>query len=569
VNSVPERGARSGKIGSKMAAVDLPQSEPRTTARGPATVPGSVDFVWRVLWLLNLFRLGLGVVLLGVFFLVIDPHIVGESNPQLALAAMLTMISFSVANSWLLRERKLGSSAQVYLQLGLDLAAITVLMHASGGISSGVGGLLVVSVGALALLVERDRAYLVAALAAIAILGEQTFALLQGSTESSQYAPAGILGAVIFVIAVVVQALRHRILETEALAEQRGVDLRNLAELNQYIVQHLRESIVVVDTDDEVRLMNESAARQLGTASRRGDRALQEVSPELANRLEVWRVQGRPIGMTPPKFSSADGSTTITPHFAALGSERNGGTLIFLEDMSLLAERAQKTKLASLGRLSASIAHEIRNPVGAMSHAGQLLAESPEISPAEQRLTDIIRVNAGRVSQIVESMLTLSRREKTQPEQLDLASWLDQFRREFEQTLELYEGTVRCTDVAPGLTVRIDPTHLHQVAWNLCDNALKYASEAAGALTVDLRCGLLDHSGRAFLEVADRGPGIDPEKIDEVFEPFYTGKDGGTGLGLFICRELCECNGAGLSYQQRAGGGSVFRIVFSDSNRWR
>jgi two-component system sensor histidine kinase PilS (NtrC family) len=522
-----------------------------------------------VLWLLNLFRLGLGALLLGVFFLVIDPHIVGESSPQLALMAMLTMIGFSVANSWLLRERKLSAPAQGYLQLGVDLATIAVLMHASGGVSSGVGGLLIVSVGALALLVERDRAYLVAALAAFAILGEQTFSLIQGSTASSQYAPAGILGAVIFVITVVVQALRNRMLETEAIAEQRGVDLRNLAELNQYIVQHLRESIVVVDANDEVRLMNESAAQQLGSASSRADQALHEVSPELANRIEVWRVQGRPIGMTLPKFSSADGSTTIAPHFAALGSERNGGTLIFLEDMSLLAERVQKTKLASLGRLSASIAHEIRNPIGAMSHAGQLLAESPEINAAEQRLTDIIRVNAARVSQIVESMLTLSRREKTQPEQIELGSWLEQFRHEFEQTLELFEGTVRCTDITPELIVRMDPTHLHQVVWNLCDNAVKYASEAAGAITVDLRCGLLEHSGRGFLEVADRGPGIDPEKLDEVFEPFYTGKDGGTGLGLFICRELCECNGASLSYQQRAGGGSVFRIVFSDLNRWQ
>ena len=237
--------------------------------------------------------------------------------------------------------------------------------------------------------------------------------------------------------------------------------------------------------------------------------------------------------------------------------------------MSLIAERAQTTKLASLGRLSASIAHEIRNPVGAMSHAGQLLAESPVISPAEKRLTDIIRVNGSRVSQIVESMLTLSRRDTTQPEQIPLAPWLDHFCHEFVQTLELYEDTVRCAETAADLVVRIDPTHLHQIIWNLCDNAVKYASETAGAIEVELSCGRLEHSGRGYLEVADRGPGIDADKVEEVFEPFYTGKDGGTGLGLYICRELCECNGASLSYQPRPGGGSVFRIVFSDTNRWQ
>lgn len=552
-----------------MAAVDAVQSVPARPARNPAGVPGSAEFVWRVLWLLNLFRLGLGTVLLGAFYLLPDPRIVGESNPRLALAAMAVMISFSIVNLWLLGERKLSASIQGYLQLTLDLAAIVLLMHASGGISSGVGGLLIVSVGALALVVERDRAFLVAALAALAILAEQTFATLQGSAGTSQYAPAGILGAVIFVIAMVVQALRHRMLETEALAEQRGVDLRNLAELNQYIVQHLRESIVVVDGEDRVRLMNESAAGQLGATGRRADEALRDISPELANRLEVWRVQGRPHAMTSPNFTTADGSTTITPHFAALGNEKNGGTLIFLEDMSLIAERAQTTKLASLGRLSASIAHEIRNPVGAMSHAGQLLGESATIGAEEKRLTDIIRVNGSRVSQIVESMLTLSRRDTTQPEQIHLTPWLVQFSREFVHSLELYEDTVRCSETLDDLVVRMDPTHLHQILWNLCENAVKYASEAAGAIAVELSCGRLEHSGRGYLEVADRGPGIPPDKVDDVFEPFYTGKHGGTGLGLYICRELCECNGGSLSYQPRPGGGSVFRIVFSDSNRWQ
>ena len=137
-----------------MAAVDVIPSGPPKATSPSATILGSEDFAWRVLWLLNLFRLGLGALLLGVFFLVIDPHIVGESIPQLALMAMLTMIGFSVANSWLLRERKLSAPAQGYLQLGVDLATIAVLMHASGGVSSGVGGLLIVSVGALALLVS-------------------------------------------------------------------------------------------------------------------------------------------------------------------------------------------------------------------------------------------------------------------------------------------------------------------------------------------------------------------------------------------------------------------------------
>jgi len=553
-----------------MSAVEALQA-PRVS-RGHTTLPlpGSEDFAWRVLILLNVFRITLGSLLLGVFLAVQDPHIIGETNPSVAWGTLVAMLTAGVLEIWLLRLRKPSAMIQIHLQLALDLIVINALMHASGGVSSGVGGLLVVSVGALSLLVRAERAFLFAAVTALSILGEQTFSYLQNVTDSAQFAPAGILGAVIFVLAMVVQLLRSRMLETEALAEQRGVDLQNLAELNQYIVQHLRESIVVVDGDDCVRLMNESAATHLGATTRRSGQPLRDISNELQNRLDVWRDRGSPPGRPPPNFSSADSSTAINPHFAPLGADRSGGMLIFLEDTSLLAERVQQTKLAALGRLSASIAHEIRNPVGAMSHAGQLLAESPTGGDDERRLTDIIRVNSRRISQIVDSVLALSRRDKTEPELLQLAAWLQDFTREFIETLELYEGTVAVSDESSGvLNVRMDPTHLHQIIWNLCDNAVKYASETAGAIAVEIKCGRLDSSHRPYLEIADRGPGIGPDKVEQVFEPFYTGKDGGTGLGLFISRELCECNGATLRYRPRPGGGSLFRIVFADPDRWQ
>jgi two-component system sensor histidine kinase PilS (NtrC family) len=239
-----------------------------------------------------------------------------------------------------------------------------------------------------------------------------------------------------------------------------------------------------------------------------------------------------------------------------------------LEDSIVLAEKAQQQKLAALGRLSASIAHEIRNPIGAMSHAGQLLAESPSMGEGEQRLTNIIQTNATRVSDIVDSVLGLSRRDAIQPEEILLSTWLPDFAQEFGRTLELYEDAVEVHSASNDLAVRMDPTHLRQVVWNLCDNAVKYASEAAGAITVSLECGRLS-GGRPFLDIADRGPGIEPESIDEVFEPFYTAGRGGTGLGLFISKQLCECNGATLRYQARTGGGSIFRIVFADPDRWQ
>jgi two-component system sensor histidine kinase PilS (NtrC family) len=548
-----------------MSAVDAVDTQRAKSAPRPAANSATADFAWRVLILLNLFRLSVGAVLLAVFYLVDAPRIVGETDDTLAWRSLMGLLLAGCVFLVLLQRRKPSTRAQTYLQFGTDLIAVALLIHASGGISSGIGGVLIVSVGALALLLPAERAFLLAAVSTLVLLGQQTFAQLQGITTSAQFAPVGILGAVIFVITAVVQLLRTRLVETEALAEQRGLDLRNLVELNEYIIQHLRESIVVVDGEDQVRLINESAVKHLGAPSSSGELGLDAISPELASQLRRWR-EG--VDRTRTAFSSPDGAN-IQPHFAPLSSGRDGGVVIFLEDTSLIAERVQQAKLAALGRLSASIAHEIRNPLGAMSHAGQLLAESPSMGADEHRLTDIIRVNARRVSQIVESVLALSRREAARPESLQLIPWVEDFTREFVQTLELYEGAVRLVGSSSDSEVRMDPTHLHQILWNLCDNAVKYASAAAGAIAVEISCGVLEPSGRPYLEVADRGPGIKPDKVEQIFEPFYTSQPGGTGLGLYISRELAERNGATLRYQPRPGGGSAFRIVFADPKRWQ
>jgi two-component system sensor histidine kinase PilS (NtrC family) len=549
-----------------MSAVDAVETQ-RTRA-SPRAFGSSVaaDFAWRVLVLLNLFRLSVGAVLLTVFYLVDTPRIVGGTDDVLAWRTLVAWLGAGCVFLFLLQRRTPSTQLQTYLQFATDLVAVVVLIHASGGISSGLGGVLIVSVGTLALLLATERAFLLAAISALVLLAEQTYAQLSGITTAEQFAPVGILGAVIFVITAVVQLLRTRLVESEALAEQRGIDLRNLVELNDYIIQHLRESIVVVDGENHVRLINESAVKQLAVSVRPGEVSLSSVSAELAEQLARWR-SGANVDRSQMAFGAPDG-TNIQPHFAPLSSGRTGGVVIFLEDTSLIAERVQQAKLAALGRLSASIAHEIRNPLGAMSHAGQLLAESPSMGKDEQRLTDIIRLNARRVSQIVESVLALSRREAARPERLQLVPWTEDFVREFVQTLELYEGAVSLAPGPTDLEVRMDPTHLHQILWNLCDNAVKYASVAAGAIAVELSCGTLEPSGRPYLEVADRGPGINPDKVEQVFEPFYTSQPGGTGLGLYISRELAERNGAALRYQPRAGGGSVFRIVFADPRRW-
>jgi two-component system sensor histidine kinase PilS (NtrC family) len=189
------------------------------------------------------------------------------------------------------------------------------------------------------------------------------------------------------------------------------------------------------------------------------------------------------------------------------------------------------------------------------------------MGPDERRLTDIIRSNSERVSTIINNVLQLSRREATKPTRLMLGDWLEDFLDEFCETMQVPLTRIAVHEDAADLEVRIDPTHLRQVVWNLCENAIKYGEPRDG-ISLEIRVSRLNPSNRPCLAVSDRGPGIEVKAVDRIFEPFFTGRKGGTGLGLFIARELCQLNRALLLYEPRSGGGSTFRIVFSDPQRW-
>lgn len=532
----------------------------------PAEEP---DLTWRVLGTLNVFRLLVAVMLLGLFFASGDPRFFGDRYPALFSATAAGYLVFSVVSGLAIRQRWVSAGLQALAQITADIAAIVILMHASGGITSGLGGLLVVFLGAGSLVLPLQAPVIFAALAALAVLGEQFFSQLGGVSDAGNYSAAGILGAIIFAISMAVRPLARRIQISEALARQRGVDLANLSELNEYIVQHLRESIVVVDADNKIRLINGSAAQLLGAPEPSHGQPLSRASEDLNDYLNNWRADPTIKSHTEFTMIADDNSARLAAHIALLGKGdgRQGPVLIFVEDSSIMNARVQQSKLASLGRLSASIAHEIRNPVGAMSHAGQLLAESAQLSDDEKRLTEIIRTHSERVSHIIDNVLQLSRRESSRPERFQLEPWLEDFAQEFSRTLELQEGELAAASVEQGLEVRMDPSHLRQVLWNLCDNAVKYASETGGIL-VELHAGRMQRTGQPFLEVLDQGHGVDPTTVDKIFEPFYTDRSGGTGLGLYISRELCELNRATLVYQDREQGGSIFRVVFADPDRW-
>jgi two-component system sensor histidine kinase PilS (NtrC family) len=527
------------------------------------------DLTWRVLSTLNATRILVAVGLLSLFFAGGEPRVFGGQSPTMFSATAAGYLVFAVLSAISLYKRWMPLGVQSVSQSLVDIVAVVILMHASGGIESGLGGLLIVFIGAGSLVMPLQFPTILAALATFAILGEQLYAQLSGSSSGANYPAAGIVSAIIFAMALASRPLGRRIQASEALALQRGVDLRNLSQLNEYIVQHLRESIIVIDASDEVRLHNASAATLLGAPQQVSGLPLSNVFEPLANYLQNWRLDHDLTSH--PEFTviSSTNNLPVTAHLAPLGrdGERDGPVLVFLEDASLMNERVQQSKLASLGRLSASIAHEIRNPVGAMSHAAQLLAEAEDINEDDLRLTEIIKTHSSRVSHIIDNMLQLSRRETSRPERVALSEWLAEFADEFSRTLELQEGEFSVAEIAADLEVRMDRSQLRQVLWNLCDNAIKYASETGGIM-VEIEAGRLSGQGRPYVEVLDHGLGVDAATAEKMFEPFYTERAGGTGLGLYISRELCELNRATLLYLDRPDGGSIFRIVFTDPDRW-
>ena len=527
------------------------------------------DLSRRLLVRINAFRLLVGVVLLGLFFVNSDPRFFGHENPALYVGTATAYLLLAALAGLVMRQRQGPSAPLATSQIVVDIIAIGAMMHASSGISSGIGGLLVIFVGAGSLVLPTRFPVILATFATFVILGQQVLSQIMGLAAPANYPAAGILSGIIFAIALAAEPLARRIRASEALARQFGVDLKNLSELNQYIVQHLRESIVVIDANDEVRLINSSAIRLLESPYSVEGMPLEASFGPLALHIREWR-NDRSLSSHPEFTLTTEGkSARITAHLAPLGKngERSGPILIFLEDAGLMNARVQQSKLASLGRLSASIAHEIRNPVGAMSHAAQLLAESEALSEDDVRLTEIIQTHSSRVSHIIDNVLQLSRRDSSRPERLVLGEWLRDFAQEFVETLGLKKGEFTIDDVPQDLEVRIDRSHLRQVLWNLCDNAVKYASETGGIL-VEMHGGQMQGEKRPYIEVVDSGLGVDQARADKIVEPFFTARSGGTGLGLYISRELCELNRATLVYLDRPGEGSIFRIVFSDPKRW-
>ena len=493
---------------------------------------------WLMLKIFFIYRFISATLFVMLFFLRFGLSSLGSHDAQLYQFTSLAYLGISLLNAPFIFRRLAAYTQLAQLFIFTDIVFITMLMHTSGGVTSGVGGLLAISIAAAGLLIGGRCALLFAALASLAVLTEQFYAMQTHAFDMGSLNYSGLLGVTFFAIALISLILAQRVEQSASLARRHAQTIVRLEELNRYVIQHLQSGIMIVDAQQFIVLNNHSALRLLGIGE--SPTHLADVSPMLQQAFLLWKESSE------QDFAiiQLQNGEEVQVRFSLLSVEGEQLSLLLFEDISLHNQRLQQSKLASLGRLTASIAHEIRNPLSAISHAGQLLSEAPELKPEDLRLTGIIQNHCQRVNNIIEDILKLSRRNPSQKQRVLLDQWLPAYVNEQNSYNSQKEGVFACVIKQTGLNAYVDVGHLKQILDNLCANALKYGKPESGQIAIEadrLPNGLC-------IRVIDNGPGINLEGLMHLFEPFFTTSRQGTGLGLYISRELAELNQAELSY---------------------
>jgi len=513
----------------------------------------------RELYFFALYRVLIATLLAALVFSPLTPFAGEAHRPLLAKAVAVGYLLVSLALLlWGRNERWLQSI--VFGSVLIDIVAATLLSHALPGASAGISMSLLFNIAAAALLLPLARAMMLALLASIASVAEYIWQAFEGSDNLRTLAELAMFVTSYLALAFISYQIGSRTRRTQQLADRRSAEVANLFEVNELIIRRMRTGVLVVDAAGQITLVNEAASALLGDSeddSGAEPQSLANASPELSRRLQRWRSgwqeEEQPLQLIPDQ-------PEVLPRFARLLADSDL-TLVFLDDTSVVSKRAESLTLSTLGRFSASLAHEIRNPLAAINYATQLLEESDHIGDADRRLLQIIHQQCQRTNGIVESVLAMARRERANPENLDLAAFVRRFVLEYKQTLSQDTDSLEVIIREPSVPALMDSRHLHQVLTALVHNALKYGRVAEEPARVRIRVASGERN--AVIDVMDRGPGIPDAIAAQLFRPFYTTSEHGTGLGLYIARELCRANQAQLDYVSVPGGGACFRLTLS------
>lgn len=517
---------------------------------------GNVSQYWRSLTYFNIYRLLIGVSLLIV---ALKAGIVdfGTHQYTLFLYACYGHFISSGISMLLIKWRMPAFDWQLTIQVFSDIVFISLMLYASGGLQSGLGVVLLVTLAGAGLISRGRFALFFAAVATISLLLLETYSLLTIQSYHAQYSQAGLMSMAYFAVAWLAFRLAKHTIASERLAQERGIDLANMAQVNQLVIQDLQEGVLVVDRNGFIRQRNSYAEKLLDLKPVPGSEEWGKLSdsvPEIADRLTSWQ------GNSSIQFDLlrlTHSNALVRTRFLPIQSDFRNGVVIFLEDMGRVQVQLQQLKLVALGRLTVNIAHEIRNPLSAINHAAELLEEEQLEANFDSRLVRIICENTQRLNKIVNDVLQLNRSNVAKPEVFDVQNYIRKFLEEFCDTEKIDHGAFILNSSHEQL-ICFDRDHLNRVLWNLCRNAWRHCRQQSGSVRIHLKKAI--NGSDLCIDIIDDGPGVDPQQAKQIFEPFFTTSSSGTGLGLFIARELCENNQASLDFVEGSTSGH-FRII--------
>lgn len=522
----------------------MPPDQPTSRDKQPVSSGAQNESLWRSLKYFSYYRLIVAGVFLATIIVSRGTLAVGAQDPKLFFWICLAYLAAAVGCLLLLRQWRQAFGLQLTLQVTIDILFLTLLLFASGGAKSGIAMMMLVVLAGAGLVGQGRMVLFYAALATLALLFEQAYRVLEYQGDVGDFFRTGLTSIGFFGSAIAARLLARRVVANEELAHKRGIELADQMHISERVIRDMQDGVLVIDAAGRLQQFNPQAAKLLGLASVPPP-MLAASMPALAREFLARRTLGveSEVVMQVPQ-------TGCTLRVRFLPPGEGGNVLIFLEDIGRMQQQAQQVKLAALGRLTANMAHEIRNPLAAISHAAELLNDEPPGQGAG-RLVRIIGDNTQRLNRLVSEVMELGRRDRASPERIDVGEFLRQLLDEYSLQDPGNATRIRM-ELPDDYSVLFDRGHLHRVVCNLLDNALHYASHASGAIRIVGE----DHRKptRLGLHVIDDGPGIDAAGRVQVFEPFFTTRTSGTGLGLYIARELCEASGARLALLENAPG---------------
>ncbi|WP_417766242.1 sensor histidine kinase [Spongiibacter tropicus] len=505
------------------------------------------------------YRLLLAGTLFLSYLLGASNSILGSNLPGVFMATVTAYLGFSllVFLQHLLITRDY-SDTGLFFEFFVDIGSIMLMSYCSTSTDSGLTLLLIVSISAASMTLPARLCLSLASLATIAGIGEVAAHTLSERVATQQFVISGMMGIAYFSTAIAIRHLSARIVKAQGLAESRRNDLEQLSQINQSIVQRMQTGILVMSRTGRIKLSN-AAAIELLQLPADPEKTQQYAPPQLIAMSNSGNGHSTIIQLQPSGVELHVNLTYLAP-------QHGDDVLMYIENISKINQRAQNLKLASLGRFTASIAHEIRNPLAAISHAAQLLRESPDLISSDARFVAIIQSHANRMNDIIKNILELSRGRLAQPRQFALRPWLETFCRDWhgnhpdKTRLQIDANTEHDT-------INVDQSQLSQIISNIVENGIRHGIAAHGEALIQFQLSHTSPGGGLTLDIIDNGPGIDRDDEDKIFEPFFTTQTQGNGLGLYLCRELCLANQIAISYRRDNNGASCFRLQFAHPER--